>query len=119
MGGGGGSFCGLPLPLLVAAIVRAPANYRVVHLVIFTKVLKEDSFEPGADVYIWSISHLGQQQLATVEGQMNIRHFFSPGVQFKEQNTVLHAPTSNRLRLLCTAGNTSIVLVQSGVVSFL
>ena len=41
---------------------------------------------------------------ATVEGQMNIRHFFPPGVQFKEQNTVLHAPTSNRLRLLCTAG---------------
>ena len=34
---GGGSFCGLPspLPLLVAAIIRAPANYRVVHLVIF------------------------------------------------------------------------------------
>jgi len=33
---GGGSFCGLPspLPLLVAAIIRAPANYRVVHLVI-------------------------------------------------------------------------------------
>ena len=34
-GEGGGSFCGLPLPLLVAAIIRAPANYRVVHLVIF------------------------------------------------------------------------------------
>ena len=33
-GEGGGSFCGLPLPLLVAAIIRAPANYRVVHLVI-------------------------------------------------------------------------------------
>ena len=33
---GGGSFCGLPLPLplLVAAIIRAPANYRVVHVVI-------------------------------------------------------------------------------------
>ena len=36
-GGEGGSFCGLPSPLLilVAAIIRAPANYRVVHLVIF------------------------------------------------------------------------------------
>ena len=34
MGGRGGSICGLPLPLLVAAIIRAPANYRVVHLVI-------------------------------------------------------------------------------------
>ena len=35
--GVGCSFCGLPspLPLLVAAIIRAPANYRVVHLVIF------------------------------------------------------------------------------------
>ena len=34
---GGSSFCGLPspLPLLVAAIIRAPVNYRVVHLVIF------------------------------------------------------------------------------------
>ena len=31
----GGSFCGLLLPLLVAAIIRVPANYRVVHLVIF------------------------------------------------------------------------------------
>ena len=35
--GGGGSFCGLPspFPLLVAAIIPAPANYRVVHPVIF------------------------------------------------------------------------------------
>ena len=34
---GGGSFCGLPspLPLLFAAIIGAPANYRVVHLDIF------------------------------------------------------------------------------------
>ena len=35
--GRGGSFCGVPspLPLLVAAIICALANYRVVHLVIF------------------------------------------------------------------------------------
>ena len=38
-GEGGGSFCGLPLPLLVAAIICAPANYRVVHLVIFVIVI--------------------------------------------------------------------------------
>ena len=50
----GGSFCGLPLPLplLVAAIIRAPANYCVVHLVIFifyTYLLKADgqSSPPG------------------------------------------------------------------------
>ena len=29
-----------PLPLLVAAIIRAPANYRVVHLVILIVVPK-------------------------------------------------------------------------------
>ena len=35
--GGGSSFCGLPSPspLLVEAIICAPANYRVVHLDIF------------------------------------------------------------------------------------
>merc|ERR1712016_486454 len=39
--GGGSSFCGLPLPLplLVAAIIRAPANYRVVHLVILFYII--------------------------------------------------------------------------------
>ena len=37
-GRGGGPFCGLPLPLLVAAIIRAPANYRVVHLVILIMI---------------------------------------------------------------------------------
>ena len=38
---GGSSFCGLPspLPLLVAAIICAPANYRVVHLVIFANMV--------------------------------------------------------------------------------
>ena len=44
---GGGSFCGLPSPspspLLVAAIIRAPANYRVVHLVIFIDTQISDS----------------------------------------------------------------------------
>ena len=41
---GGSSFCGLPLPLplLVAAIIRAPANYRVAHLVIFIDKYQED-----------------------------------------------------------------------------
>ena len=41
--GRGGSFCGVPspLPLLVAAIICAPANYRVVHLVIFREIQQE------------------------------------------------------------------------------
>ena len=46
--GEGCSFCGLPspLPLLVAAIICAPGNYRVVHLVIFIIIVLSSFFLP-------------------------------------------------------------------------
>ena len=68
MGGRGGSFCGLPLPLLVAAIIRALANYRVVHLVIlFTFYL---------DLHSHFYSHLYKRNGMLTSGRERSQHLY-------------------------------------------
>ena len=70
----GGSFCDLPspLPLLVAAIICVPANYRIVHLVfisssIFGKHFKFTLFSCSAFVGLsWKVLELNATWEATM-----------------------------------------------------
>ena len=55
----------LPLPFLIAAIICAPANYRVVHLVIFT----------SSAIYSKAKTKLSQSQKRKISNLLQADHF--------------------------------------------